>query len=61
LPFFVGSEDCFCTRTASNGGQFGALHRRVIADADLSLMMAEGPAVVADHAFTKAVPDHMET
>jgi 7,8-dihydropterin-6-yl-methyl-4-(beta-D-ribofuranosyl)aminobenzene 5'-phosphate synthase len=52
LPFFVGGEDSFCTRTATNGGQFGALDRKAIIDANLLLMMAEGPAVVADHAFT---------
>jgi len=52
LPFFVGGEDCFCTRTAPNGGQYGALDRKAIIDANLLLMMAEGPAVVADHAFT---------
>jgi 7,8-dihydropterin-6-yl-methyl-4-(beta-D-ribofuranosyl)aminobenzene 5'-phosphate synthase len=52
LPFFVGGEDCFCTRINGSGGQFGALDRKAIIDADLSLMMAEGPAIVADHAFT---------
>jgi 7,8-dihydropterin-6-yl-methyl-4-(beta-D-ribofuranosyl)aminobenzene 5'-phosphate synthase len=52
LPFFVGGEDCFCTRTLGNGGQFGSLDRKAIIDANLSLMMAEGPAIVADHAFT---------
>ena len=51
LPFFVGGEDCFCTRTTALG-QFGALDRRAIADSNLVLMMAEGPALVADHAFT---------
>src|SRR5438309_10037484 len=51
LPFFVGGEDCFCTRQTA-AGQYGALDRKAILDADLSLMMAEGPAVVADHAFT---------
>jgi 7,8-dihydropterin-6-yl-methyl-4-(beta-D-ribofuranosyl)aminobenzene 5'-phosphate synthase len=51
LPFFVGGEDCFCTRTAFDR-QFGALDRKAITDADLSLMMAEGSAIVADHAFT---------
>jgi 7,8-dihydropterin-6-yl-methyl-4-(beta-D-ribofuranosyl)aminobenzene 5'-phosphate synthase len=51
LPFFVGGEDCFCTRETALG-QFGALDRKAIMDADLSLMMAEGPAIVADHAFT---------
>jgi 7,8-dihydropterin-6-yl-methyl-4-(beta-D-ribofuranosyl)aminobenzene 5'-phosphate synthase len=52
LPLFVGGEDCFCTRTVANGGQFGSLDRKAVADAELSLMMADGPAIVADHAFT---------
>ena len=52
LPFFVGGEDCFCTRMYPNGGQYGALDRKAIMDANLLLMMAEQPAIVADHAFT---------
>jgi 7,8-dihydropterin-6-yl-methyl-4-(beta-D-ribofuranosyl)aminobenzene 5'-phosphate synthase len=52
LPFFVGGEDCFCTRTTGNNAQYGALDRKTITDAGLSLMMAEGPAIVADYAFT---------
>src|SRR5258708_21141200 len=51
LPFFVGGEDCFCMRE-TDAGQYGALDRKAILDANLSLMMAEGPAVVADQAFT---------
>jgi 7,8-dihydropterin-6-yl-methyl-4-(beta-D-ribofuranosyl)aminobenzene 5'-phosphate synthase len=51
LPFFVGGEDCFCIRK-NPGGNFGALDRKAIFDADLALMLAEGPAIVADHAFT---------
>ncbi len=51
LPFYVGGEDCFCWRR-NPGGNFGALDRKAILDADLMLMMAEEPAVVADHAFT---------
>jgi 7,8-dihydropterin-6-yl-methyl-4-(beta-D-ribofuranosyl)aminobenzene 5'-phosphate synthase len=51
LPFFVGGEDCFCTRETP-AGQYGALDRKAIMDADLELMLAEGPAVVAEHAFT---------
>src|SRR5258708_2395260 len=51
LPFFVGGEDCFCMRE-TDAGQYGALDRKAILDANLSLMVAEGPAVVADHAFT---------
>jgi 7,8-dihydropterin-6-yl-methyl-4-(beta-D-ribofuranosyl)aminobenzene 5'-phosphate synthase len=51
LPFFVGGEDCFCMRE-TDAGQYGALDRKAILDANLSLMMSEGPAVVANHAFT---------
>jgi 7,8-dihydropterin-6-yl-methyl-4-(beta-D-ribofuranosyl)aminobenzene 5'-phosphate synthase len=52
LPFFVGGEDCFCTRTTGNDAQYGSLDRKALIDANLSLMVAEGPAIVADHAFT---------
>ena len=52
LPFFVGGEDCFCTRIAPNGGQYGALDRQAIMDSNLVLMTAESPVIVADHAFT---------
>jgi len=51
LPFYVGGEDCFCLRR-NPGGNFGALDRKAIMDADLTLMMAAEPAIVADHAFT---------
>jgi 7,8-dihydropterin-6-yl-methyl-4-(beta-D-ribofuranosyl)aminobenzene 5'-phosphate synthase len=51
-PFFVGGEDCFCTREFGRGGNMGALDRNAIRDADLSLMVSQGPAVVADHGFT---------
>jgi 7,8-dihydropterin-6-yl-methyl-4-(beta-D-ribofuranosyl)aminobenzene 5'-phosphate synthase len=51
LPFYVGGEDCFCVRR-NPGGQFGALDRKAILGADLSLMMAEEPAIIADHGFT---------
>ena len=51
LPFYVGGEDAFCLRK-NPGGNFGALDRKAIMDADLALMLSEGPAVVADHAFT---------
>jgi 7,8-dihydropterin-6-yl-methyl-4-(beta-D-ribofuranosyl)aminobenzene 5'-phosphate synthase len=50
LPFYCGGEDTFCLRRNA-GGQFGALDRKAILDADLSLMMASAPAVIADHAF----------
>jgi 7,8-dihydropterin-6-yl-methyl-4-(beta-D-ribofuranosyl)aminobenzene 5'-phosphate synthase len=51
LPFYVGGEDAFCLRQ-NPGGNFGALDRRAIMDAELALMLSEGPAIVADHAFT---------
>ena len=51
MPFYVGGEDTFCIRR-NPGGQFGALDRKAILDADLTLMMASEPALVADHAFT---------
>jgi 7,8-dihydropterin-6-yl-methyl-4-(beta-D-ribofuranosyl)aminobenzene 5'-phosphate synthase len=51
LPFYVGGEDVFCLRK-NPGGNFGALDRRAIIDADLALMLSEGPALIADHAFT---------
>ncbi|MGA8955169.1 MAG: MBL fold metallo-hydrolase [Pseudolabrys sp.] len=51
MPFYVGGEDCFCLRR-NPGGNFGALDRKAILDADLMLMMASEPAIVADHAFT---------
>jgi 7,8-dihydropterin-6-yl-methyl-4-(beta-D-ribofuranosyl)aminobenzene 5'-phosphate synthase len=47
LPFFVGGEECFCMRETA-AGQYGALDRKGIMDADLTLMMAEGPTVVVD-------------
>ena len=51
MPFYVGGEDCFCLRR-NPGGNFGALDRKAILDADLTLMVASEPAIVADHAFT---------
>lgn len=51
LPFYVGGEDAFCLRK-NPGGNFGAIDRRAIFDADLALMMSEGPALIADHGFT---------
>lgn len=53
LPFFVGGEDCFCTRqSAGTGTDFGTLDRRAVLDAGLTLMVAEGPALAAEHAVT---------
>lgn len=58
LPFYLGGEECFCTREAGVGdaaGNFGALDRAAIAQAGLEIRFAERPSVVADHAFTTGV------
>jgi 7,8-dihydropterin-6-yl-methyl-4-(beta-D-ribofuranosyl)aminobenzene 5'-phosphate synthase len=55
LPFYLGGEECFCTREIGpekTPGNFGTLDRKAIADARLRVMFAERPSVVADHAFT---------
>ncbi|MCX7890818.1 MAG: MBL fold metallo-hydrolase [Burkholderiales bacterium] len=55
LPFYLGGEECFCTREAGVGasaGDFGALDRRAIADAGVTVVFADRPSVVAGHAFT---------
>jgi 7,8-dihydropterin-6-yl-methyl-4-(beta-D-ribofuranosyl)aminobenzene 5'-phosphate synthase len=51
IPFYVGGEDCFCVRRYPFGN-YGALDRKAILDANLTLMVASEPAIVADHAFT---------
>jgi len=55
LPLYIGGEECFCSRQFTAAGpiplNFGALDRKAIVEADLSVIAAEGPAVVADHAF----------
>jgi 7,8-dihydropterin-6-yl-methyl-4-(beta-D-ribofuranosyl)aminobenzene 5'-phosphate synthase len=52
LPLFVGGEDCFCTRETPAGSDFGTLDRPGILAAGIRLMLAEGPAIAADHAVT---------
>lgn len=55
LPLFVGGEEAFCSREFIGGPKplnFGALDRKAISEAGLQLVFAEGPALVADHAFT---------
>jgi 7,8-dihydropterin-6-yl-methyl-4-(beta-D-ribofuranosyl)aminobenzene 5'-phosphate synthase len=55
LPIYVGGEEAFCSRewTASPvRGDFGALDRKALENADLTVKYAEGPALVADHGFT---------
>jgi len=54
LPFYIGGEDCFCSREWTAGpvkGNFGALDRQALEDADLTVTFAEGPSLVADHGF----------
>ena len=52
LPLFVGGEDCFCSRQGPNAGDYGVLDRPGILAAGIKLMLAEGPAIAADHAVT---------
>ncbi|HYG91455.1 MAG TPA: MBL fold metallo-hydrolase [Azospirillum sp.] len=55
LPLYVGGEDCFCSREWTAGparGDFGALDRKALEDAKLTVTYAEGPALVAGHGFT---------
>ena len=52
LPLFVGGEDCFCARQIGEGLNYGVLDRHGILEAGIRLMIAEGPAIVADHAVT---------
>jgi 7,8-dihydropterin-6-yl-methyl-4-(beta-D-ribofuranosyl)aminobenzene 5'-phosphate synthase len=55
LPFYVGGEDCFCSRewvAPPVRGNFGTLDRKALEQADLAVTYAEGPSLVADHAFT---------
>jgi 7,8-dihydropterin-6-yl-methyl-4-(beta-D-ribofuranosyl)aminobenzene 5'-phosphate synthase len=55
LPLFVGSEEAFCSREWTAPpvpGDFGALDRKALEDANLEVTYAEGPALVGDHAFT---------
>ncbi len=60
LPFYIGGEECFCTREVgppSAPSNFGALDRRALADARLRLVVAERPALIADHGFSSgAIP-----
>lgn len=55
LPIFVGGEDCFCAREWTAPpvrGNFGALDRQALKDADLTVTYSEGPSLVAGHGFT---------
>ena len=55
IPFYVGGEECFCSREWSGPpvqGNFGVLDREALAEADVTVTFAEGAAMIADHAFT---------
>jgi 7,8-dihydropterin-6-yl-methyl-4-(beta-D-ribofuranosyl)aminobenzene 5'-phosphate synthase len=55
LPLYVGGEDCFCSRQWTGPpvrGDFGALDRQALKDANLSVTYAEGPSLIAGHGFT---------
>jgi 7,8-dihydropterin-6-yl-methyl-4-(beta-D-ribofuranosyl)aminobenzene 5'-phosphate synthase len=55
LPFYVGGEECFCSREWVGPpvpGNFGALDRQTLKEANLAVTYAEVPSLVADHAFT---------
>ena len=55
LPFYIGGEECFCSREWTGPplkGNFGAIDREALAEADVTVTFAEGPAMVGDHAFT---------
>jgi 7,8-dihydropterin-6-yl-methyl-4-(beta-D-ribofuranosyl)aminobenzene 5'-phosphate synthase len=55
LPLYVGGEECFCSREWTAPpvqGNFGALDRMALEEADVAVTFAEEPALVADHAFT---------
>jgi len=54
LPLYIGGEDCFCSREWTAPpvkGNFGALDRKALEDADLKVTYAEGPSLLADHGF----------
>jgi 7,8-dihydropterin-6-yl-methyl-4-(beta-D-ribofuranosyl)aminobenzene 5'-phosphate synthase len=55
LPLYVGGEECFCARqwtAPPRTGNFGVLDRPAVERADVKIMIAQGPVLVADHAFT---------
>ncbi|WP_024515452.1 MBL fold metallo-hydrolase [Bradyrhizobium sp. Tv2a-2] len=55
LPIYIGGEEVFCSREWTAPpvrGDFGALDRKALEDANVAVTYAEGPALVADHGFT---------
>lgn len=55
LPFYLGGEECFCTRELNipgNPGNFGAMDREAIKNAGLMVTFAGRPSLLASHGFT---------
>jgi 7,8-dihydropterin-6-yl-methyl-4-(beta-D-ribofuranosyl)aminobenzene 5'-phosphate synthase len=55
LPIYIGGEEAFCSREWTGPpvrGDFGALDRKAMEDANLTVTYAEGPALLGDHGFT---------
>ena len=55
LPLYLGGEEAFCSREWTAPpvkGDFGALDRKALDEANLAINFAEGPSLVADHGFT---------
>ena len=55
LPIYIGGEEAFCSREWTAPpvrGDFGALDRKALEDANLTVTYSEGPALIADHGFT---------
>jgi 7,8-dihydropterin-6-yl-methyl-4-(beta-D-ribofuranosyl)aminobenzene 5'-phosphate synthase len=55
LPLYVGGEECFCSREWTAPpvrGDFGALDRKALEEANLTVTYAEEPSLVVGHGFT---------
>ncbi len=55
LPIYIGGEEAFCSREWTAPpvrGDFGALDRKALENADVAVTYAEAPSLVADHGFT---------
>jgi 7,8-dihydropterin-6-yl-methyl-4-(beta-D-ribofuranosyl)aminobenzene 5'-phosphate synthase len=55
LPLYVGGEDCFCSRQWIGPpvrGDFGAIDRKALKDANIAVTYAEGLSLIAGHGFT---------
>jgi hypothetical protein len=51
IPFYIGGEECFCSREWTPPplqGNFGALDRCALEEADVTVTFVEGPAIVAE-------------